>query len=301
MIERVFLQIAADDAEPACDHGRTCADIWLTGDIVEVDPLLPAVHNALGTQNLSVFARSERLERASQLLFCELLARLHAPAGEHFVGVVVMGMIMAAMPVLVVAMRVVKPVVLVVVPVMVLAMVVLVLVIAVMTAMAVLMIVILVFVIIVMVMIMVFMTMVAMFVLIVMSDLGSELFQFLFQRILLLHGGKDILTVDRVPVGRYNGDVGMLAQEFDRFLHLCFVRGMREHNAACVLDLIKEKFPEVFQIHLALLGIHHSAGGIALRALGVRLLNGADDVGELADARRLDDDAIGRILCRDLF
>ena len=242
-----------------------------------------------------------------QLLFGKLSARLHAPACEDFIGMmVVMAMIVAAMPVLVVAVRVIEPVILVVMPVMamlvmvmliIVAMVVMtmiVLVFIVMTAMPVLMIVVLVSVVMVMIM-------VAVFVLVIMHHLGGELFKLLFQRVILFYGSKDLLAVDRIPVGRYNRDVGVLAQEPDRLFHLRLIGGVREHDAACMLDLIEEKFPKVLQIHLALFRVHDGAEGIELRAFDARLLNGADDVGELADARRLDDDAIGRILCRDLF
>ena len=158
--------------------------------------------------------------------------------------------------------------------------------IVVMTAMPVLMIVVLVSVVMVMIM-------VAVFVLVIMHHLGGKLFKLLFQGIFMLHGSKNLLAVDRVPVGRHNGNVGVLAQMSDRLFHLRFIECVREHDTTCMLDLIEEKFPEVFEVHLAFLRVYDGAEGIKLRAYDARLLNGTDDIRELADTRRLDDDAIG--------
>lgn len=298
MIERVLFQIAADDAEPARDHGQPCTDIRLAGNIVEVDPLLDTVYNALGTQNLPVFTRVKRGKRSLKLLFGKFPARLHAPACEYFVSMVMVLMTVAAMPVLMVAMRVIESVIFVMMPVMAMlvmvmlvfvAMVVMTMIVLIfigMTAMPVLMIVVLVSVVMVMIM-------VAVFVLVIMHHLGGKLFKLLFQGIFLLHGSKNLLAVDRVPVGRHNGNVGVLAQKSDRLFHLRFIECVREHDTTCMLDLIEEKFPEVLEVHLAFLRVHDGAEGIELRAYDARLLNGTDDIRELADTRRLNDNAIG--------
>ena len=299
MIERVLFQIAADDAEPARDHGQPCTDIRLAGNIVEVDPLLDTVYNALGTQNLPVFTRVKRGKRTLKLLFGKLSARLHAPACEDFIGMmVVMAMIVAAMPVLVVAVRVIEPVILVVMPVMaMLVMVMLIIVAMVVMTMIVLVFIVMtampVFMIVVLVSVVMGMIMVAVFVLVIMHHLGGKLFKLLFQGIFLLHGSKNLLAVDRVPVGRHNGNIGVLAQKSDRLFHLRFIECVREHDTTCMLDLIEEKFPEVLEVHLAFLRVHDGAEGIKLRAYDARLLNGTDDIRELADTRRLDDNAIG--------
>ena len=166
MIERVLFQIAADDAEPARDHGQPCTDIRLAGNIVEVDPLLDTVYNALGTQNLPVFTRVKRGKRSLKLLFGKFPARLHAPACEYFVSMVMVLMIVTAMSVFVVTMRMIKPVILIMVMFVVF-------IIVVMTAMPVLMIVVLVSVVMVMIM-------VAVFVLVIMHHLGGKLFKLLF-------------------------------------------------------------------------------------------------------------------------
>ena len=166
MIERVLFQITADDAEPARDHGQPCTDIRLAGNIVEVDPLLDTVYNALGTQNLPVFTRAKCGKRTLKLLFGKFPARLHAPACEYFVSMVMVLMIVTAMSVFVVTMRMIKPVILIMVMFVVF-------IIVVMTAMPVLMIVVLVSVVMVMIM-------VAVFVLVIMHHLGGKLFKLLF-------------------------------------------------------------------------------------------------------------------------
>lgn len=92
----------------------------------------------------------------------------------------------------------------------------------------------------------------------------------------------------------------MLPQQRDCFRDFLRIARVREYDAACILHLIEEKFAEIFEIHLALLGVHYAAESVELRALYSGALYGADDVGQLSDARRLDDDAVGGILCRDL-
>ena len=75
---------------------------------------------------------------------------------------------------------------------------------------------------------------------------------------------------------------------------------MAENESFRVLDLIVKELAEVLHIHLALLRIHHSNGGIQHRPLQVRTFNGADHVRKLANARGLDQDAIGMVFLHHL-
>ena len=86
----LFVQLRADHADAARDHRTAVADIRLTGDIVEVDPLfaLRVCYIALCAQNNAVGIRVlKRLQDALDLGLCEFLVRFLAPADEDLVGV----------------------------------------------------------------------------------------------------------------------------------------------------------------------------------------------------------------------
>ena len=85
----------------------------------------------------------------------------------------------------------------------------------------------------------------------------------------------------------------MLAQQRYRLCNFFLVARMRKDDAACIFHLIEEKFAEIFQIHLAFFRIDNGAERIELRILHARALNGADDIGELSDAGRFYDNAVG--------
>ena len=112
----------------------------------------------------------------------------------------------------------------------------------------------------------------------------------------VLHRGGQLLAVKGRP-GR--GDDGrrfvVLAQHSDAGLQF-FLRdviGVAEHDATCVLDLIVEELAKVLHIQLALVGVNDGGEGIENDILGHDALHGADDVGQLADARGLDENAVG--------
>ena len=68
-----------------------------------------------------------------------------------------------------------------------------------------------------------------------------------------------------------------------------------EHDAVRALDLVVEKFTEITHIQLALARVYHN--GCAVERSGAVLrhvLDGADDVGQFADSRRLDEDTVRR-------
>ena len=77
--------------------------------------------------------------------------------------------------------------------------------------------------------------------------------------------------------------------------------GVREDDGAGVGDLVAEKLAEVLHIHLALAGVHDRRERIELRLVRRHALDGADHVAEFADARRLDQDAVGGKLGQHLF
>ena len=134
----------------------------------------------------------------------------------------------------------------------------------------------------------------------VLCGLFCQFFELGGKRVLALDGGKEFLSGEFFPIRRDDGHVRVLSEQFDRLGDLLRVSRVRKNDTARIFHLIEEKFAEILEIHLALIRIDDSAEGVKLRALYACALNGADDVRELADARGFDDDAVGRVLRRDL-
>ena len=83
------------------------ADLMLFGHVVEFEPAVLAVHDALGTQDVAVVAAVELVEHVLKSFLAELLRRLLAPGGEDVVGVVMV--VMLVLVVLVMVMVVMMP------------------------------------------------------------------------------------------------------------------------------------------------------------------------------------------------
>ena len=90
-----LVQLAAYYAQSARVKGCAVADVYLAGHIVKVQPLsVRALDYALRAQYHAICdCIGEGGELALNLFLGELLARLRAPAGEHFVGMVMVVML----------------------------------------------------------------------------------------------------------------------------------------------------------------------------------------------------------------
>ena len=126
--------------------------------------------------------------------------------------------------------------------------------------------------------------------------LVCEPHQFFAKRILSLHCGKELFPGQFFPVRRYNRCIAvMLLEQRCRFGNsFCGKRGMRQNDTARMFDLIEKKFPEVSQVHLAFFRINDRTKCVQFGVRHCSPLNGADDVGQLSDAGRFDDNPIGR-------
>ena len=214
------------------------------------------------------------------LHFClgELAGRLHAPAGEYLVGIVVMMMVVmaaAAVAVMVVMMLVLVVIIVIIVVVMVAAaamvmvimivMMVLMLIVIIIFIVIVVMLVLVLVVIIVVVMVaaaamvVVVMIVVMLFFLVLVGvlliGLCSHGDQLCLEVVLGGHGLQDLLTGQFVPCGGHDGSGGvLLAQHGDRSGDLLFAGGLgaAEQDAACVADLVVVELAEVLHIHLHL-------------------------------------------------
>ena len=137
--------------------------------------------------------------------------------------------------------------------------------------------------------------------------LAAHLFKKLVAQRHLLDGGEDGLAVQLVPRSRQDGGVGvLLAQHRSGSLELFLRELLRagENDRAGGLDLVVVELTEVLHIDLDLAGVGHGDIAVELelaRALVDGALDGDDDVRELADAARLNEDAVGVELRHDLF
>ena len=129
---------------------------------------------------------------------------------------------------------------------------------------------------------------------------GSGLGQQLGHQIpLAVHDGHDLLAVEGHPVGGDNGGGGVLfLQHLDGSVDLFLgcLAGAAEDQAGCVADLIVVELTEVLHIQFDLVDIGHGDKAVELNGQGLgHALHGAGDVGQLAHAGRLDEDAVGVI------
>ena len=148
----------------------------------------------------------------------------------------------------------------------------------------------------IMVLVVMIVMMVVMLVLLVVGGLlGGQARQLLLQAVLVLHGLEDQLARQLRPRGGDDGRVRVvLAQELDGVEELLLLHPVRaaEDDGRGVLDLIVEELAEVLHVDLALGRVRHGDEGVQLQVVVVQTLHRADDVGELAHAGRLDDDAV---------
>jgi hypothetical protein len=140
---------------------------------------------------------------------------------------------------------------------------------------------------------------------VVMMVLGllSQASQLGLQGILALHSLQELGAGQLVPGGGDDDGGGVvLTQEGDGGLHLGGGHGlgMGEDDATGVLHLVVEELTKVLHVHLALACVHHGGKSAQHSPFGGGALDGADDVGQLAHARGLDEDAVGGVLGQHL-
>ena len=202
----MLFELRADNAQTARIVGMARADLMLFGHVVEFEPAVLAVHDALGTQDVAVVAAVQLVEHVLKSFLAELLRRLLAPGGEDVVGVVMMvALALGIVALLAVVVMVVMLVLVVLVMVMVVMMIVL---------MVMLILIVVMLILIVVMVMLVFMLMVVLVMLIVMMVmlmlvlglfdlvLAAHLFKKLVAQRHLFDGGEDGLAVQLVPRSR---------------------------------------------------------------------------------------------------
>ena len=139
--------------------------------------------------------------------------------------------------------------------------------------------------------------------LVVMAMLLLESLYRVCQGVALLNSGKNILAVKGVPGGSNYGGIGVLfAQKRNTLGNLVVLRalGMRENYGGGCGYLVVIELAEVLHIHFAFIDVGNCGVGIQHRVLSTCVLYCADNVGELAYARGLDNNSFGLVLLQHL-
>ena len=158
------------------------------------------------------------------------------------------------------------------------------------------------------VLIMVMVVVMMLFLIIVrMGSIGSLCFAQKFgnQVALTIHNGNDLCTGQFVPIGGHNGGGGVLFLDQGNScgnLFLVCAAGAAQDDAGCVADLVVIELAKVLHIHFDLVHIGHSHKAVQADRQGLaHTLNSAGHITQLANAGRLDQDAVRMISLHDLF
>ena len=131
----------------------------------------------------------------------------------------------------------------------------------------------------------------------------DHLGQLLREGILVVHGLENLLAGELIPWrGDDNGVLIVLTQQSNGGCELFLTdrAGAAENDAGRSFDLVAVKFPEVFQVNFALCGVCDSDEAAEADIRSRNALHRTDHVAELAYAGRLNEDAVGLIICDDL-
>ena len=124
------------------------------------------------------------------------------------------------------------------------------------------------------------------------------------QRCLALHGLDQLLAGQVIPGGGDDGcHLVMFPQQLHGGVQLELVDGIGtgQDDGGGGFDLVVIELAEVLHIHLDLARVHHSYGIAQGHFVAGHLVHRADDVGQLAHAGGLDDDAVGMVVGNHLF
>ncbi len=131
----------------------------------------------------------------------------------------------------------------------------------------------------------------------------QQLFQRTVQCVLLRHGINQLPAGQLIPFGRDNRCIRIKSTNPLHGILNLFLRqagGMAENQAACIRDLIIEKFAEIFLIHLALLRIDNRCKAVQFDIVRINIPDGIDDIAQLADAGRFNQNPVRRIFLQHL-
>ena len=139
---------------------------------------------------------------------------------------------------------------------------------------------------------------VVMVMLVVMLLLLGKLLQRRGEGIAPLHRRQQLLAVQLVPRGRYNGGGGVLCPQqcyTGIQLFTAHAGSPAQNNGAGMLHLIIEKLAKVFHIHLGFGSVHHGGKAVQHHIMHLQILHRTNYITQLSHAGRLDQNAVGVI------
>ena len=150
------------------------------------------------------------------------------------------------------------------------------------------------------------MMMVFVFMVMLMFVLGffEQVLQSRIQSFGLIHRSQQLFSAQLFPVCCYDWSSGVQGTQtlYAIFqLGFCQTSGMAQNQAACMFNLIVEEFAEVLLIHLALLCIDNRCEAFQMNFCIVQVLHRTDDIAQLANARRFNQNPVWMILIQHLL
>ncbi len=134
--------------------------------------------------------------------------------------------------------------------------------------------------------------------------LARKLVQLAFKRCRVLHSGKYLLAVQKLPIGGYNRSLGVVfAHKFKRGCKFFTARnvGVAEHYASRALDLVVEKLAEVFHIYFAFVCVHNGGKRVDFAVIQPRAFHSLDYIGKFTNAGGLYQNSVWLVLAYNLF
>ena len=253
-------------------------------------------NDALCTQYGAERNIAERGKSRVKLCLGVLVSRFLAPGGEYLVSIVIVVVTAAAVTVVVVMMVLVVMIV-----VMLMLMVVIVAAAGAVLVMLVMMLVLL------MVMLMLMFVLIMLVVMVVMMMLVVRLVRDLLENLrnevaAAFHGGEQLLAGQVLPRGGDDAGVLIQAAQHGNGLVEALLRALSragQQDGTGMRHLILEKLTEVLEVHLGLERVNNGYKAVQLN-LEVRVLYRSDNIRQLADAGRLDQDAVRMVLVHNI-
>jgi len=133
---------------------------------------------------------------------------------------------------------------------------------------------------------------------VVMMAVLQKLGKLTLKGVSVLHSGNDVSTAEQIPIGGNNCSVIVEILNYIQSalkLFLGNICGVGENYGVCKLDLIVEKLAEILRVLFTLICVNNGGKAVKYHILGGNVLHRLDNVGELANARGLDEDTLGSV------
>lgn len=296
-LQRILIKLGTDYTQTPCVIRTSAPNFIFFRNKVKLHPIaVSAGNNALGTENDAIFFRAAQLLQYLLQLLCRIfMSRLHTPACENLICMMVAFMLMMVM--IVTAAGTVL----------------IVLVVVFMTTFAVMvMVLMLTFAVMVMVPMLTFavMMMTVFTFTVAVMRMSARFFMVMMVilphlKLRMVHSFQNLPAVQFIPRCGDHSRMSIVLPKKSRALlqlFICHTLGSAYDNGSRMLHLVIEKFTEVFHIHLALFPVHYDNGAVNVNIHGAgHIFHSLYHVGKLAHTGRLNENPIRRIGIQNLL